>query len=694
MSYSILLVDDEVNVMNSVQRSLRGQGYRFFTTTSGEDALRILEDEHIDVVLTDERMPRMKGHEFLSIMRKKYPNKVALMLSGYSEFENVVNAINEGDISHFISKPWNNEDLKRTVERACALADERSQQELDQQLASNAIEAYLQISPNGELRYANKSAQNLLSKQTAVDGNNEQVILQPYRSEHEAARWETLLHLAATSGEWQGPYAWPKGDKQHVTVDLRIHANRHGQDIVSFDLHVYSDEASVLEAHDKHAMLAIDVDSGLLARNEFVRRSGDMLNEDAYDSQIALMVIRIAEFNALFDSLGSQISKQLIYALAKRLRSTFEDNDYRYELGRISESDFALSLRIPEDQQNIESLCWEITHQFEQAIEIGEECVAVSTKVGLALARSGDGSNIDELVHRALGDIDKPNLKSDDCIGVTSALDQMLNCSVVFEKEFDEAIQHGHLAVEFQPQVNLMTNQTENFVAVIHWRHPNYGDIPAAQFVPRAEETGLIHLLDDWLTYECCQIAAKSIHQGMDQRITIPLSALEFNSDQALKWIQQTIQREANEFSMDLSQRLCIEISDSHLLKLNDESIARLEALQHSGVEIILGDFALESGSIDRLCELPLDGIKLGKPLINRIDECWKRRTVFENVLRMAEALDLKVLASDVENNDQLDVLRSFPNSHILIQSFIVGAPMSADLVIKNYTNLGTNALH
>lgn len=116
--HTILCVDDEELIVKGLRMSLELEGYRILTATSGEEALRILEKENVDLIISDQRMPRMEGSELLRIVRAKYPNVISIMLSGYSDFEALVDAVNEGEIFRFVGKPWDDREFKNIIHAA------------------------------------------------------------------------------------------------------------------------------------------------------------------------------------------------------------------------------------------------------------------------------------------------------------------------------------------------------------------------------------------------------------------------------------------------------------------------------------------------------------------------------------------------------------------------------------------------
>lgn len=117
-THSILCIDDEDGILNSLKRLFRKDHYNIFLANTGEEGLNILHNEKIDVILCDQKMPTMNGFEVLRAARKNYPDIMRIMISGYSDFESLVKTINEGEIFRFIQKPWDNDDLKETVKIA------------------------------------------------------------------------------------------------------------------------------------------------------------------------------------------------------------------------------------------------------------------------------------------------------------------------------------------------------------------------------------------------------------------------------------------------------------------------------------------------------------------------------------------------------------------------------------------------
>ena len=116
--HTVLCVDDEKNILRSLNRLLRKEDYRLLTASSGEEGLKVLEENDVHMVISDQRMPKMSGTEFLAALKTKYPDVLRIILSGYTEVDSITESINKGHIYKFLSKPWNDHNLKLEIKQA------------------------------------------------------------------------------------------------------------------------------------------------------------------------------------------------------------------------------------------------------------------------------------------------------------------------------------------------------------------------------------------------------------------------------------------------------------------------------------------------------------------------------------------------------------------------------------------------
>ena len=157
--HAVLCVDDEKNILNSLKRLLRKEGYRLFTASSGEDAFAILEDNDVNLVLCDQRMPGMSGTEFLAIVKKQYPDVIRIILTGYTEVNAITESINQGHIYKFFLKPWNDQNLKLEIKQAL--------DQYDLICANKKLHKEV-LEKNSELREINENLEIIVEQRTEV----------------------------------------------------------------------------------------------------------------------------------------------------------------------------------------------------------------------------------------------------------------------------------------------------------------------------------------------------------------------------------------------------------------------------------------------------------------------------------------------------------------------------------------------
>ena len=157
--HTVLCVDDEENILHSIKRLLRKEGYRLLTALSGIEALKILEENDVHLVLSDQRMPQMSGTEFLAEVKEKYPDVIRIILTGYTEVDSITESINKGNIYKFFLKPWNDDNLKLEISKAL--------EQYDLIQANKMLQEKI-MKQNKELKKINENQEALIQQRTEV----------------------------------------------------------------------------------------------------------------------------------------------------------------------------------------------------------------------------------------------------------------------------------------------------------------------------------------------------------------------------------------------------------------------------------------------------------------------------------------------------------------------------------------------
>lgn len=234
---TLLLVDDEPNILNTLKRLFRRDSYKILAAGSGQEGLDILENNRVDVIVSDQRMPAMTGVEFLRQARKKYPDTIRIILSGYTELQYITDAINEGAIYKFLTKPWDDDQLRANIEEAFhykEMADEnrRLSQQIQQanlelaqanrQLANMLEEKQMQIvRDEASLSIVREVLQYVPLPVIALDSEDVIVFINSFAEEIFSSRIQSLgCHIGSAIPELaSAPEILPDGALNKVTID-------------------------------------------------------------------------------------------------------------------------------------------------------------------------------------------------------------------------------------------------------------------------------------------------------------------------------------------------------------------------------------------------------------------------------------------------------------------------------------------
>jgi EAL domain-containing protein (putative c-di-GMP-specific phosphodiesterase class I) len=241
------------------------------------------------------------------------------------------------------------------------------------------------------------------------------------------------------------------------------------------------------------------------------------------------------------------------------------------------------------------------------------------------------------------------------------------------------AVECGQMVVHYQPIVALATGHAAAAEALVRWEHPERGQIMPAQFIPLAEETGMIVSIGRFVLREACHQAKLWQEEGREdglRSVHVNLSALELRQDDLVETVREAIE-EAGIAPGDL----VLEITESQLLEDAEASVAALTALRSLGVRLALDDFGTGYSSLSYLHSLPLDILKIAKPFVDRVAEASQDSFV-RMMIDLAKSLDLEVIAEGIETAEQVEALRVLQSS--FGQGFFLAKPAAAKLPQKH----------
>jgi diguanylate cyclase (GGDEF)-like protein len=419
-------------------------------------------------------------------------------------------------------------------------------------------------------------------------------------------------------------------------------------------------------AHLAHYDALTDLPNRVLFREQLERE----LERIKRGEQLAMLYIDIDEFKSVNDSLGHPVGDELLKAVASRLQSCVRDTDF---VARLGGDEFAIvqtGIGQPSDVM-------ELVRRIYQAIREPYEClghhVTTDASIGIALAPH-DGTDLDQLLKSA--DLAMYGAKADGRRTYRffeAEMDARVKARRTLELDIRQAMADGAFELHYQPVVNLRSNAIVGCEALLRWRHPVRGMISPAEFIPVAEETGLISEIGDWALATAC---AEAMNWPSDVRIAVNVSPVQFRSHAFSLKVVNTLATSGLS-----ANRLELEITEAVLIRDDETTLNLLQHLRSIGVRIALDDFGTGYSSLSYLRRFPFDKIKIDRSFVDGITEADGSSAIVEAVINIASAQHMTTTAEGIETETQREMLRDLGCTEM--QGFLFSRPQPVATIRK-----------
>jgi diguanylate cyclase (GGDEF)-like protein len=363
---------------------------------------------------------------------------------------------------------------------------------------------------------------------------------------------------------------------------------------------------------------------------------------------IAVLCLDLDSFKEVNDTLGHAAGDALLVAVATRLRGCVRDNDL---VARVGGDEFAVLRILGNEPANCDALALRLIHALSEPFNVGGQEVVIGTSIGIAFATTGPLTcdqllqHADLALYRAKGD-GRGTFRT-----FEPEMDDAVQARRGLELDLRKAMANGEFELFYQPQINLEANEISGYEALLRWHHPVRGLVPPSDFIPIAEDIGLIAPLGDWIIQEACATAAA---WPRSLRVAVNLSPIQFRSRSLVSKIADALSQGGI-----APDRLELEITESVLLQDNETTVATLHELRRLGVRIAMDDFGTGYSSLSYLRSFPFDKIKIDQSFVRELSTRADCYAIVESIARLGTSLRMSTSAEGVETLEQLDQIRA-----------------------------------
>ena len=387
-------------------------------------------------------------------------------------------------------------------------------------------------------------------------------------------------------------------------------------------------------------------------------------HEHRYSGVFSILMLDLDRFKNVNDSLGHAAGDELLRQVAFRLKSTLRNTDV---LARLGGDEFAIIQAGCLDQRlGSTDLAARISKLIAEPFQLPGNQVEIGTSIGIAMAPQ-HGCDQDQLLKKADLALYRSKSAGRNCFTLyDEAMSVELEARNTLEGDLRYAIASCQFELHYQPFFEVQTGRRRGLEALVRWRHPVKGLIPPDQFIPLAEETGLIVPLGEWIIRQACDDATS---WPADIRVAVNLSPVQFKQAELFDIIESALRNSGLP-----PERLEIELTESVLLERAVENHAFMERLRSIGVSLALDDFGTGYSSLSYLTTFPFDKIKIDKSFIGNLSKRHTSSAIISSIVTLARGLDMSVTAEGVETTEQLERLKTLGVN--FAQGYLLGRPV------------------
>ncbi len=409
-------------------------------------------------------------------------------------------------------------------------------------------------------------------------------------------------------------------------------------------------------------------------RSQFMERLEQQVTQCRRDNgHFAVMFIDLDRFKRINDTLGHHIGDKLLRCVSDRLSEVIHADSTAPTLARFGGDEFVLLLPNISGRTEPVALAKKMLKALQRPFVIDGNELVISASVGMTLFPE-DGQDTSALMKDA--DVAMYQIKEQGGNGFryfTTPSGPHGRQQLELEADLRKALDRDEFEVFYQPKLDTRTWQVSGAEALIRWRHPTHGLVSPDQFIPLAEETGLIIPIGEWVLRTACRDSIPWFeNQLITHRLAVNLSARQFTQQNLLQQVQDILDDTGL-----LAERLELEVTESMVMDNVDSAISTMRQLRDMGIELAIDDFGTGHSSLNYLRRFPINSLKIDRSFVRHLGtDDDEGNAITSMVIALGQALKLRVVAEGVENEQQLEILRDAGCDEL--QGYYISRPVSA----------------
>ena len=687
----VLVIDDDVSIRDLARHVLTAQGFLMISADNGTQGLQLFQERKPDIVMLDVMMPEQNGFDVCTALRRLPEGKhtPVLMITSLDDVESIDRAYQVG-ATDFVTKPFNwpllCHRLRYMLRASHAMSDlTKSRETLADAQRLAGLSSWEWDLESNIVYWSKEIYARFGVPEDSVNSNSDSFWNLIHPDDRDAVK-EAFVAAIKAEKPYNQDYriVLPNGATQIIHVQGRTEYDLDGRALRMHGTIQDITERKRTEEQIRHLAFYDSLTSlpnRMLFREQLNQALQSARREDRY---VAILFLDLDNFKRVNDTLGHTIGDLLLQDVGARLAQCIRAEDSlarspsaqpHLTVARLGGDEFTVLLGRIANTQDAAKVAQRILDSLSESIVVDGHELFVSASIGIAVYPF-DGEDTETLIKNA--DAAMYHAKNDGRSRY-HFYNPSMNASALeklnLERSLRKALDRDEFVLYFQPLVHGMSGEIIGNEALLRWRHPDRGLIAPGEFIPLAEETGLIVPIGQWVIESACKQNVQWQQAGLPSvPVMVNLSTIQFHDPKLVSKVEEVLR----ETGLD-SKYLTLELTESMLMQDSEHNITTLLELRRLGVGLAIDDFGTGFSSLNYLKRFPVDHLKIDQSFVRDITQDLGNSAIALAIIALARSLNLGVVAEGVETMEERDFLRS--NGSPDMQGYLFCQPQPAELI-------------